>query len=63
MVVQALFLEDYLILLAKSLINFFIQRVTNNEMLRIYSIPISNDNDVINAQAEILDDLLPFSIP
>ena len=31
-------------------------------MLRIYSIKVSNDNDVISAQSEILDDLLPFII-
>ena len=32
-------------------------------MLRIYYIPISNDNYIIIAQAEILDNSLPFSIP
>ena len=32
-------------------------------MLHIYSIPIVNDNYVINDQADILDDLIPFSIP
>ena len=32
-------------------------------MLRIEYIPISNDNYVINAQSDILNDLLPFSIP
>ena len=32
-------------------------------MLRIYSIPIGNDNSVINSQADTLDDLIPFSIP
>ena len=32
-------------------------------MFRIYSIPISNDNSVINDQSYNLDDLLPFSIP
>ena len=31
-------------------------------MFRIYSIPIENDYSVINAQADILDDLLPFRI-
>ena len=32
-------------------------------MLRIYSIPIINDNSIINAKADILDDLLHFRIP
>ena len=32
-------------------------------MLRIYSIPIRNDNSAIHAQADILNDLLPFIIP
>ena len=32
-------------------------------MLHIYSIPISNDDSVINDQADILEDLQPFSIP
>ena len=32
-------------------------------MLRVYSIPISHSNSVINAQDDILGDLLPFSIP
>ena len=32
-------------------------------MLCIYSRPVSNDNSVINAQTDILDDLLSFSIP
>ena len=59
MIVQTLFLEDDLVLFAKSVI----QRVTNNEMSRIYYIPIKNDNYVINAQSDILDNLLPFIIP
>ena len=32
-------------------------------MLCIYSIPIRNDNSVINYQADIPDDLLSFRIP
>ena len=32
-------------------------------MLRIYSIPIRNDNSAIHAQSDILNDLLPFIIP
>ena len=32
-------------------------------MLCIYSIPVSNDNSVISAQADIVDGLLPFRIP
>ena len=32
-------------------------------MLHIYSIPIRNGKYVINDQADILDDLLPFRIP
>ena len=32
-------------------------------MLRIYSIPIGNDNSVINAQSDIIYDLLTFGIP
>ena len=32
-------------------------------MLRVYYIPIRNDNSVINAQADILYYLLSFSIP
>ena len=42
---------------------WFIRIVTNDEMLRIYYIPIRNDSSVINSQADILDDLLPFIIP
>ena len=41
---------------------WFIRILTNNEMFRIYSIPIENDYSLINAQADILDDLLPFRI-
>ena len=29
----------------------------------MYSIPIGNDNSIINAQADMLDYLLPFIIP
>ena len=57
---HTLFLEDDLVLLTKSVIKWFMRRVTNDEMLRIYYIPVSNDNYVINAQSEILYDLLPF---
>ena len=32
-------------------------------MLRIYYIPISNENSVINDQADILDNFLSFRIP
>ena len=39
-----------------------IRIVTNDEILRIYSIPISNDNSIICAQYDILEDLLPFII-
>ena len=42
---------------------WFIRRVINDEMLRIQSIMIGNDNSIINSQADILDDLIPFSIP
>ena len=42
---------------------WFIQRVTNYEMLSIYSIPFINDNDIISAQYGIPDDFLPFIIP
>ena len=42
---------------------WFIQRVTNNKMLCIHSITVSNDNYVISDQSDILDNLLPFSIP
>ena len=31
-------------------------------MLRIYSIPISNDNSLMNNKAEILDNLIPLRI-
>ena len=41
---------------------WFIQRVINYEILRIYSTPIINDIYVINAQSDILDDLLAFII-
>ena len=41
----------------------FIRRVTNDEMLCIYSIPIRNYNYIIYSQADILDNLPPFSIP
>ena len=42
---------------------WFILTVANGEMLCIYSILISNDDSVINYQADILDNLLPFSFP
>ena len=41
----------------------FIQIFTNDEMLSVYYIPISNDSSVIYYQSDILNDLLPFSIP
>ena len=40
----------------------FIQRITNDEILRKFSISVSNNNSVISAQAGILNDLLPFRI-
>ena len=42
---------------------WFIRRVTNDEMLHVYSIPIGNDNYVIDDQYDILDDLITFRIP
>ena len=41
----------------------FIQIGTYEKMLRIYSISIGNDNYVINDQSDMLDDLLPSSMP
>ena len=40
-----------------------IQRVINDEMWRKYYIQIRNDNYVINAQSDILEDLLTLIIP
>ena len=36
--------------------------MTNNEIMCIYFIPVINDNHVISAQSEIIDDLLSFRI-
>ena len=42
---------------------WFIQIVTNNKKLCIYSIPVRNKRYVISDQYDILDELLPFIIP
>ena len=42
---------------------WFIRRVTNDDMLHIYSISDSSDNYVISAQSDNLNELLPFRIP
>ena len=56
-------MEDDLVLPTKiSDRKWYIGRVTNNEILRIYSIPFSSYNYVISAQTEIFDNLLPFII-
>ena len=46
-----------------SYIKWFIQRVANDEMLSIYSIPVRSDNSIICDQYDILDDLLHLRIP
>ena len=64
LIVQTLFWKKIWYFFEKSMIKrWFIQRVTNNYMLCIYLIPVSNYNSIISAQSDIINDLLPSIIP